>query len=414
MADTDETRGQHLIADFARDVNSGKLPQVSWIVAPTALCEHPDAPPGFGEVMISKIVEILVARPEVWAKTAFIINYDENDGFFDHVPAPVPAHTAQHGVNQAPIEGELLGSIPVGLGPRVPMLVVSPWSKGGWVDSELFDHTSVLLFLEQRFGVKAPNVTPWRRAVVGDLTSAFDFANPDPHPLAKLPDTESYEAQIAHASTLAAPVIPVGAGKMPLQEAGVRPARALPYAIAAAGEADAQGLVLSIDNQGPLGATFQLYDLKAKPAPLHKGPRHYTVIARNRLHDTIAHHAGAYALSLYGPNGFLREYRGVGGDSLAVSERYDRAQNAIVLDLVNHGSAALSVTVTPGVYPQAPRRTRVLQAGERVASVWALEDSHCWYDLAVTIAEKPDFGRRLAGHMENGKPSQSDPAFGRA
>ena len=66
------------------------------------------------------------------------------------------------------------------------MIVVSPWSKGGWVDSQVFDHTSVLQFLERRFGVGEPNISPWRRAVAGDLTSAFDFADPDRHPPSSL------------------------------------------------------------------------------------------------------------------------------------------------------------------------------------------------------------------------------------
>ena len=63
-----------------------------------------------------------------------------------------------------------------GLGPRVPMYALSPWSRGGWVNSQVFDHTSVLRFIEQRFGVAEPNISPWRRAVCGDLTSLFDFS----------------------------------------------------------------------------------------------------------------------------------------------------------------------------------------------------------------------------------------------
>jgi phospholipase C len=67
---------------------------------------------------------------------------------------------------------------PIGLGFRVPMLVVSPWSQGGWVDSGTYDHTSTLRFLEARWGVPIPNLTAWRRQAVGDLTSTLGFGQP--------------------------------------------------------------------------------------------------------------------------------------------------------------------------------------------------------------------------------------------
>ncbi|XBH11712.1 alkaline phosphatase family protein [Edaphobacter paludis] len=65
------------------------------------------------------------------------------------------------------------------MGFRVPMLLISPFSRGGLVSSDLFDHTSVLRFLETRFGAEVPNLSAWRRATVGDLTSAFNFGKPD-------------------------------------------------------------------------------------------------------------------------------------------------------------------------------------------------------------------------------------------
>ncbi len=163
------TRGDPLVEAFAADVKAGALPQVSWIVAPTRLCEHPDNPPGYGESLTARLLDALTANPSVWARTVFLINYDENDGFFDHVPPPLPATDAAIGKSTVDVAGEVYRGVPVGLGPRVPMLVVSPWSKGGWVNSQTFDHTSVLRFVEARFGVTAPLITPWRRAVTGDL-----------------------------------------------------------------------------------------------------------------------------------------------------------------------------------------------------------------------------------------------------
>src|SRR5205085_5303921 len=102
-------------------------------------------------------------------KTVLLPNFDENDGYFDHVPPPVP-RTPAGGNGPDWFNGQ-----PVGLGPRVPMIVVSPWTVGGYVSSEIFDHTSVLRFLERWTGVAEPNISDWRRALCGDLTSAFDF-----------------------------------------------------------------------------------------------------------------------------------------------------------------------------------------------------------------------------------------------
>ena len=75
-----------------------------------------------------------------------------------------------------------VGNQPLGLGPRVPMTIISPWTVGGFVCSQVFDHTSVTQFLEKRFGITQPEIDPWRRTVSGDLTSAFDFANPRSRP----------------------------------------------------------------------------------------------------------------------------------------------------------------------------------------------------------------------------------------
>ena len=146
------SRGEHLIAAFERDVRSGNLPQVSWIVAPYLLSEHPQGTPAYGESLSARLLETLAASPEVWSKTVFLINYDENDGFFDHVPPALPATDPGMGASNVDVRGEDYHGVPVGLGPRVPMLVVSPWSRGGWVDSQVFDHTSVIRFLERRFG----------------------------------------------------------------------------------------------------------------------------------------------------------------------------------------------------------------------------------------------------------------------
>ena len=77
------------------------------------------------------------------------------------------------------VTNEFIGGLPIGFGTRVPMIICSPWTRGGFVDSNTYDHTSMLRFLETWTGVPAPNITAWRRSVTGDLTAAFDFTSPD-------------------------------------------------------------------------------------------------------------------------------------------------------------------------------------------------------------------------------------------
>ena len=165
--------------DFLADLASGELPAVSWLIPPAGYDEHPSSPPTLGEYFTSQVVAALVAQPEVWSKTVLFHMYDENDGFFDHVPPPVaPAGTAGEYLTQRALPADAKGIRgPVGMGFRVPLLVISPFSRGGHVASGVFDHTSQLRFLEARFGVKAPNISSWRRKTAGDLTSALHMGS---------------------------------------------------------------------------------------------------------------------------------------------------------------------------------------------------------------------------------------------
>lgn len=103
----------------------------------------------------------------MWSRTALVITYDENDGFFDHVVPPHANNPQIPGDSTVPTDHEYYegkhGNGAYGLAPRVPTFVVSPWSTGGWVCSEVFDHTSVIRLLEARFVVEEANITPWRR-----------------------------------------------------------------------------------------------------------------------------------------------------------------------------------------------------------------------------------------------------------
>jgi phospholipase C len=198
---------------FEQDVRDDKLPTVSWVMPTTMESEHPDHMPAAGAAFVARKIEALAANPKVWAKTAFILNYDENDGLFDHVAPPVPPDGTP---------GEFVRGLPIGGGFRVPCIIVSPWTAGGWVCSQPFDHTSVLQFAEKITGVMEPNISPWRRETFGDLTAAFRFSDDKAEP-PKLPDTaEQLKKANREAATLPAPQFPEVAQTVPTQETGKR------------------------------------------------------------------------------------------------------------------------------------------------------------------------------------------------
>jgi phospholipase C len=400
--------GEHLVAQFAADVNAGTLPQVSWIVAPYLLCEHPQASPSAGEHLTARLIGALADKPEIWAKTAFILNYDENDGFFDHMPPPIPTAGPALGKSTVEATSEVYHGEPVGFGPRVPMIVVSPWTKGGYVNSQVFDHTSVLRFLEARFGVEEPHITPWRRTVSGDLTSVFDFAGSGGAPVKALPDASALVARAEKTKKLALPKVPKPPEPMPRQEAGVRPARALPYAFEVASQTKADALRLTIANTGAAGAAFNLY-------PAGDGePRFYTVEAGKSVDDDLPVGADGYHVELHGPNGFLRTLRGPAGKAGPEARaRFDPKASRLEVTLRNDGPAPVTLELAMVDYLRDKPRRRVVGPGEEVTETIDLRPSHHWYDVSITCVEVAGFERRFAGHGEDGRPSISDPALGR-
>ncbi|GAB3095636.1 phosphocholine-specific phospholipase C [Lysobacter terrae] len=416
-ANASASRGEHLIAEFAKDVRNGTLPQVSWIVPPYIMSEHPAATPAYGESLTARLLEALVANPEVWAKTVFIINYDENGGFFDHVPAPLPAITGSLGKSTVDTSAESYGGVPVGLGVRVPMLVISPWSKGGWVNSQVFDHTSVLRFLEARFGVAEPNIGAWRRAVTGDLSTAFDFANPNAA-WPSLPDTGTSMTNADQSCALRTPTAPNKAS-MPRQELGSRPARALPYSLHVNGRLEAASgrYWLDFGNDGVAGAGLTVYARNRSD-----GPWFYTLGANTQLSDywsAAQYTAGRYDLSVYGPNGFLRVFQGdlfkataQGGANPEVQASYDVVNQQLLLRFTNTGSGACTLTLHPNLYSSAAARLYALAAGASITDTWPLTAGGRWYDLSITSNSDTTYLRRIAGHLETGAPSVSDPAIG--
>ncbi|AXF22355.1 phospholipase C, phosphocholine-specific [Burkholderia pyrrocinia] len=411
------------------DVINDRLPQVSWLCPPAALSEHPKYTPAYGANYTSQILDALTSNPDVWRKTVLFIMYDENDGFFDHIVPPQPPTSATQGASTVTTDGELhtvvnpgrggsytADGLPYGLGPRVPMTVVSPWTKGGFVCSQVFDHTSVIRFIGERFGVDEPNITPWRRTICGDLTAAFDFRSSDAS-FPPLPDTSQYRSIADQQCTSQpAPTVPVTPSPVAPQEPGVRPARALPYELHVnASLYGGSKLRIEFANRGNQGAHFHVYSTNRTD-----GPWRYTVGARRLLHAdfdlTVTN--GAYAFSVYGPNGFVRVFSGnVSGTATPhrnpaqpeVKAGYDVANGNLYLKLHNHGAAHVTLTLTDNAYG-APSRQVTLHGGDEQVEQWALASSHQWYDVTVSDGANGTFSRRFAGHVENGRPSYSDPA----
>jgi len=411
-----------LFDQFALDVASGTLPQVSWIVAPEAYSEHGNWPSNFGAWYASQMLEALWANPEVWSKTVFFYMFDENDGFFDHMVPPTPPESRAGGLSTVSTVNEIFAgnpshvSGPYGLGMRVPMLVISPWSKGGWVNSEVFDHTSLIRFLEQRFGDRRPgltesNITPWRRAVAGDLTSAFDFESKD-SALVALPSTAGFTPPDYDTHSDYVPAVP-GLQSLPKQEPGVRPARAVPYELHVLGEIDnvTDVVKLGFANRGSAAAVLQV-----RSGDGVNGPWTYTVGARDHLSDNwnfAAQGQDKYDLSVYGPNGFVRVFkgglRGKRGANLLTAATCEH-EPGITLEVLSRGKHHEKVRIYDAYSKQTVAQT--LEPGGILIWHWSLEDSFGWYDLSITVESDAGFLQQLAGHVETGKDSVSDPMLG--
>ncbi|MCU1222178.1 MAG: phospholipase phosphocholine-specific [Edaphobacter sp.] len=411
-----------LFDTFKQDVSSGNLPQVSWLAAPEAYTEHPNWPANYGAWYVSQVLDILTANPDVWSKTAFFLMYDENDGFFDHIVPPTPPQSRAQGISTVDTINEIFPGNsqypagPYGLGQRVPMIVISPWSKGGWVSSEVFDHTSLIQFIEKRFGphhpgLKENNITPWRRAVTGDLTSAFNFISPNDAKV-PLPSTVAYLPPDNQRHPDYVPAPPTDQA-LPAQEPGTRPARPVPYELNVSGHANLSNQTFHIDfsNSGKAAAVYHV-----RSGNTHSGPWTYTVEPGVEISDTwtlTANPHGAYDLSVYGPNGFLRSFKGsTSGQNKAnlhITTRYDEEGPGITLDIVNRGSAC-EVSIL-NVYTKH-QITHDLKPGAELTKHWSLKKFFGWYDLVIEVDTDSTFQRHIAGHVETGEDSITDPAIG--
>ena len=423
---------QWSLEQLANDVKHSTLPQVSWILPPKLWSEHPaSSSPLQGAEFTMKVLDALTANPDLWSKTVFFLAFDENDGLFDHVPPPAPPSYNSDGTIAGKATLDLAGMYfsdpervyllpedtatgrlrPWGLGPRVPLYVISPWSRGGWVDSQVFDHTSIGQFLEKRFGITIPAITPWHRAVSGDLRSAFDFEHPNETPFLELPVLPNSAAAIAAIEVLPRPTPPANREKL-YQEPGTRRSRALPYElhVDASRSINPAHVALNFRNTGSVGAVIHVYDR----LHLDRIPRRYTVEVGKSLTDVwpLQESKGHYDLWVYGPNGFVREFRGALRPGAAAVPRialgYDIQNRAIRLVFENPSRTPMSLTMRANAYRNDGPWTFRLAPFNNKAYELALIESHGWYDLTI-LGEHLE--ERFAGRLETGAPSVSDPAI---
>ncbi len=439
-----------VLYQFRKDVDGGTLPTVSWLVAPENFSDHPSSA-WYGAWYLSEVLDILTKDPEVWKKTIFILTYDENDGYFDHVPPFVAPQNMNFITGKtSPLMDTSIDYVtgkeqqsdpdharngPIGLGYRVPMVIASPWSRGGWVNSEVFDHTSSLRFLENFLSAKTgkdirePNISQWRRTVCGDLTSAFRTYNGEkidfPQPVEKKKFMEGILAASEkklpsdYRKLTTAEISELKKGGdldlLPKQEPGTRPSNALPCEFSAdiRPQGDRVKLLMRAGReqftQRSAGAAYVVYDMQ--PGSL---PRNYAVMPGNEVSDEWMFNNDRYHLRLYGPNGFYREFMGSSkAPAMEVSCRKGEGSTRLLnITLNNHAASNLLVTVKDRSYKNNEQTLAVASGTNTIVPV-DLAKTQGWYDVEVTIAGKTEMIFRYAGRVENGEPSISDPVMGK-
>ncbi|PRD46480.1 phosphocholine-specific phospholipase C [Sphingobacterium haloxyli] len=457
-----------VLHQFREDVKKDRLPTVSWLMTPANFSDHPGRP-WFGSWYVNEVMEILLENPEVWKKTIFILTYDENDGFFDHVvPYAVPnPYKANSGKVSSPIDPKMdwalnsqqtnpsgrddrLRESSLGLGFRVPLVIASPWTRGGYVNSQLFDHTSSIQFLEiffsKKFGkkVEEENITAWRRTICGDLTSVFRPYKGEKFSDLQFMDKQAFMRDIHKSQfkdvphnykNLSASEIaqinenPTTSPLFPQQEQGVKPSCSIPYELYVQGTYDSEserfGLSFSAGKavHGPLssGSPFLVYAMNPYEDEVLR-TWEYAVAPGDTLKDDwqlSAFDSNAYHLRVYAPNGFYREYRGRQKQSVVAancryessSDNAEKLTGNLVIDLHNPTMEVQTVLLEDLGYKQGDLQ-RKLEPGQALSITLNLQKQYHWYDIRICLAGNDDWEERYAGHVETGMLSKTDPLMG--
>lgn len=457
-----------VLHQFREDVKTGNLPTVSWVVGSANFSDHPGAP-WYGAWYVSEVMDILTGNPEVWKKTIFLLCYDENDGYFDHVPpfvAPNPADPSSGlvskgvdaSVEYVTLEQDLKRTeqkrareSAIGLGYRVPLVIASPWSRGGAVSSQVFDHTSILQFLEKFLStktgkqIKEENISGWRRAVCGDLTSVFKPYNGEVLKKTAVLDKETFYPVIHKAQFKKDPfgyrpltekeTDQLNASRrtfamMPKQEKGTRVATPNPYQLYADGKLDRSTNSFQLN----MAAGNEMFGAEAAGSPftVYAGRgekliiRNYAVAAGDGVADSFPLALFAreeYRLQLNGPNGFMREFTGSSLDpAVEISLEYARkngsagkATGNVILRLKNNSQQALTLEIIDNAYKKRRIEKSLTRPGTGQSALQVpldLAKSFGWYDFTVRVKGVRSFGKRYAGHVETGDFSRTDPAMG--
>jgi len=399
--DDSDTNLNGILADFIAACAPGAefpLPQVSYLVSPYEWSEHPSADPEHGAHYTNRVIETLQSNPDIWNHTLLILNFDENDGYFDHVLPPFP---------EPGTAGEYSGSTPIGYGARVPMTLVSPWTRGGWVNSEVFDHTSVTRFLEvwtTSMGTPAlsTTITPWRRTVSGDLTSAIDFSRPvlgTP----SLPDTAALIA-IANAGGTIATQVPSED-----QWTDYPPLRPRPLSFHAQGTfSENRGTGTVTANMslvgGPTGKGVSLQVFPDQYKAFSSTPFTVTAAAPGAYNWDASQYQGRYAFSIYGPDGFVRSHAGTvlpAGQNNAGVPRVDvdllsGANPTLTITLHNDGLQQVHYTLTANDHVGGLQDYWVAPGKSKTVS-WPTAEGY--YDVVMTADTGTGWKHRYAGRV---------------
>ncbi len=339
----------------------------------------------------------------------------------------------------------------IGLGYRVPLVIASPWTRGGFVNSELFDHTSSLQFLENFLSVKfkkqvrEDNITAWRRSVCGDLTSVFRPYNGEKLDGPQFMNKEAFMEGIHKSQFKKIPqnfaalsgqdikqinLNPTQSALFPKQERGIKPACAIPYELYVNGKLDPQTGLYHLS----FAASDDIHGKKASGSPFlvyaHKRYENedmrtweYAVAPGDKLEDSYrlsAFEDQAYHLRVYAPNCFYREFQGDRSQpGIQVDCQYERgghqgkgATGNLSVQLTNMGDTTITVQIKDVSYGQG-LSSLTLKAGERKTKIRDLSKSHQWYDILVEVKGYENWSERFAGHIETGKVSNTDPLMGK-
>ena len=412
-----------VLHQFRKDVQNKKLPLVSWLVAPERFSDHPGSP-WYGAWYISEVLNILTQDPETWKKTIFIINYDENDGYFDHVIPFAPPFNPNQPVDMNGKEGveyvnknqEYMSSADlrdneriegtVGLGFRVPMIIASPWTKGGFVNSQVSDHTSVLQFLEKFIkkkynkDVTVDNISDWRRAICGDLTSAFNKSE-SKIPTMNYLDQKEYAKIINSAKNKPTPNLKWYSEKeidhqlLQIQERGIKPSNPLPYNY----EVNLKNNKIVMTNLKDTAVPLIIYDKnKFDTADYYFS---YALYSNNEISHEV--NVDSYNFEVTGPNGFVRKFKGNKKEEVEVTLSNNISKNEVEIKL-KKTSAHKTDIILENLYDRKKQEISLKSSGEKI--IFNLDKTKGWYDLKIKTENN---SWHFAGRIESGKPTVTDP-----